>query len=1134
MKKFIFYAIKSVAQYCHTFSCRYHAGFSSFFRTDTVAKKLVSFGVLLLLMFSPTFAYSQLVGSSAVKGNFGIEGDVYANWLQFPNIAVPPVDITTPAAGTDDWFVDALYTGSGRGVIDQSMPYPIIDNTAFERRQSITTPTAPFPYPVVPAVGPPWTGSYLWLDAVYGRDTYVKGGGAETSYFAGSGDKNSDNPSTWSIGLSGSVPQKDDIIDVYAHLRGEGIRIPDADPRPFTTLWAYAAASVAVTNGNKHIDFEFFRTEVTLANLGTPGSTGPDGGRTAWTFNPDGSVAIPGTIIISVDYTNGGTVPQVRIRVWMDETVFNNYNNSALFRPFTIDKATAFEKGTDSGTYGYAAILENVGATDIWGRVNDTDPTQGPPWGTFAGVGPDGTPNYQELQFIEIGINLTAFGLDARGTQDPCSNILGSLMVKTRSSGGGPNEGAFGSELKDFAGPFLFGNTGNPPEPTVTNKTACENLATGSATVDLTAGANGGGGTLSYYTSFVNDVYSGLIATPAAFSAPVGVTTIYARSESLSNPGCFGATSFTVTVTDNPDITVQNLTACETGVSGAASMDLTGAILTNPDGGVITFHNSLADAQNETNAVASPTSVTVASSPRTFYVRAEAGVCYSTASFTVSVTDNPDIAVQNLSACETGATGAATFDLDDGVTGADGGTISFHTSLADADAGSNAIAGKDTYSASNGLTTIWVRSANGLCYGTSSFTITVNPNPELSIHNPEPVCEGTAVDLTAAAVTSGSTLEGGSLSYWTDAAATIPLDTPSAVMAGTYYIKVLTTSGCMDIEPVMVTDQPCGGPLCTYTQGYYGNLGGMSCADGKQFTTMGLIEKALLSYGGTMRIGLPATLELPARSILISNTDEDKNAIIAVLPGGGSSYALSVGEPHLSALPSSYLKKGVLNNTLLAQTITLGLNLGIDSQLGDFVLQAGTLATAAPEGGCGFDTPMPRSCSAEGYAPVINEYQYFTIPPVVDLLPVKTVQGLFDMANIALGGGALPEGVSLSALASAVDVVNNAFDGCRISMGYDQTPLACLTSSPQDFVAFEVPIVNNTLTVKYKFSYETDVLIEVFDTNYNKVCSLTDSNSYLDKEIVLNCNFNTGTQKVYIVRLTTRLGHDEKKVMSSY
>ena len=646
---------------------------------------------------------------------------------------------------------------------------------------------------------------------------------------------------------------------------------------------------------------------------------------------------------------------------------------------------------------------------------------------------------------------------------------------------------------------------------------------------------NPDGGVITFYNSLADaQNEANAVSSPTSVTVASSPRTFYVRAEA-GTTNCYSTASFTVTITDEPDITVQNLTACETGATGAASVALTGAILTNPDGGLITFHNSLADAQNDVNAVASPTSVTVASSPRTFYVRAEAGTCYSTASFTVSVTDNPDIAVQNLSACESGTTGAATFDLDDGVTGADGGTISFHTSLADADAGSNAIAGKDTYSASNGLTTIWVRSANGLCYGTSSFTITVNPNPELSIHNPEPVCEGTAVDLTAAAVTSGSTLEGGSLSYWTDAAATIPLDTPSAVMAGTYYIKVLTTSGCMDIEPVMVTDQPCGGALCTYTQGYYGNLGGTSCADGEQFTTMGLIEKALLSYGGTMRIGLPATLELPARSILISNTDADKNAIIAVLPGGGSSYALSVGEPHISALPSSYLKKGTINNTLLAQTITLGLNLGIDSQLGDFVLQAGKLATAAPEGGCGSDTPMPRSCSEEGYAPTINEYQYFDIPAVVDLLPDKTVQGLFDMANIALGGGALPEGVSLSALASAVDVVNNAFDGCRISMGYEQTKLACKTESPQEFVAFEVPIVNNVLTIKYKFSYVSDVTIDIFDAaTGNKLFSKSDTNSYLDKEVKLEYNFNTGTQKVYIVRLTTRLGHDEKKVMSSY
>ena len=487
----------------------------------------------------------------------------------------------------------------------------------------------------------------------------------------------------------------------------------------------------------------------------------------------------------------------------------------------------------------------------------------------------------------------------------------------------------------------------------------------------------------------------------------------------------------------------------------------------------------------------------------------------------------------NLSSCESGSTGAATFDLDDGVTNADGGVISFHISEADAIAGINPIAGKDAYSASNGVNTIWVRSANGSCYGINSFTITVSPNPELMIHNPATVCEGLTVDLTAAAVTTGSTLEGGDLSYWTDAAATLPLANPSAVAtAGTYYIKVLTTAGCMDIEPVLVTTEPCGGALCTYTQGYYGNLGGMSCADGEQFTTMGLIEKALKSYPlETMRIGMTG------HSVLLSNTVADKDAIVAVLPGGGSSYVLLAGNPHVSALPAGYLtKKGTLNNTLLAQTITLGLNLGIDSELGDFVLQSGKLATAAPEGGCGSDIPMPRSCSAEGYVPVINEYQYFTIPAVVDLLPVKTVQGLFDMANYALGGGdlSLYPGITLSALANAVDVINNAFDGCRISMGYDQTPLVCDASDSQGFVAFEVPIVDDQLVIKYKFAYLSDVTIDVFDAATGvKVYSKADTNSYLDKEVTLNYDFNTGTQKVYIVRLTTRLGHSEQKVMSS-
>ena len=372
------------------------------------------------------------------------------------------------------------------------------------------------------------------------------------------------------------------------------------------------------------------------------------------------------------------------------------------------------------------------------------------------------------------------------------------------------------------------------------------------------------------------------------------------------------------------------------------------------------------------------------------------------------------------------------------------------------------------------------------------------------------------------------TFSGGTPSYMVSfngggfAIQTSPI-TYSGLAVGTYNWIVKDANECSVPGSEEVGFIPCAKALCTYTQGYYGNVGGISCAEGGRYTTTALITKALGYYGGTMVVGYGLN------TVSISSP----SCVIAVLPGGGGSYKLS-GTKNICSLPSSYLKNGRINNTLLAQTIALGLNIGINSALGDFALKAGTLATAAPEGGCGTDIPKLRSCSAEGYMPVINEYKYYTMPAVVDLLPNKTVQGLYDMANKALGGEVLPAGISLFNLASAVDLINNAFDGCRISMGYEQKPLGCDASSPQKFVAFEVPIVKNQLTIKYKFSYVSDVTIDVFDAaTGTKVFTKKDTNSYLDKEVKLDYNFNTGIQKVYIVRLTTRLGHDEQKVLSS-
>lgn len=71
-----------------------------------------------------------------------------------------------------------------------------------------------------------------------------------------------------------------------------------------------------------------------------------------------------------------------------------------------------------------------------------------------------------------------------------------------------------------------------------------------------------------------------------------------------------------------------------------------------------------------------------------------------------------------------------------------------------------------------------------------------------------------SVDITAPAVTIGSTT-GLTLSYYTDALATNVLATPTAVStSGTYYIKgENTTTGCFIIQPVVVTINNCATDL---------------------------------------------------------------------------------------------------------------------------------------------------------------------------------------------------------------------------------------------------------------------------------------------------------------------------------
>jgi hypothetical protein len=291
------------------------------------------------------------------------------------------------------------------------------------------------------------------------------------------------------------------------------------------------------------------------------------------------------------------------------------------------------------------------------------------------------------------------------------------------------------------------------------------------------------------------------------------------------------------------------------------------------------------------------------------------------------------------------------------------------------------------------------------------------------------------------------TIEGNGTIYGADNARTVQVISNAL---GTYTLTLKTTNqnDCEATCSTIVKVIGCA-PICTYTQGYYGNAGGMSCFDEPPLnTTQQALLKAIAKpdpinggTGGMVTFGI----EGKSQYFKLYTSDINGNAIVKdnnifrMLPGGGKAAAIKLYEGtgvvkydndlSWAVVPLDNKKStaGKIRNGLLAQTMTLYFSLQNSSVLGAVEIKAYGFITQKVDCGTKIAMDLPQT---------------FTLPKaVVDYLNAghadypNTVFGLYKLANAYLGG-LTPGGLDPESVAGAVDKINNAFDECRIITGY--------------------------------------------------------------------------------------------------
>jgi uncharacterized repeat protein (TIGR01451 family) len=389
------------------------------------------------------------VGQAVVVGTAGSAGALSNNFFDYQNH-----DVATSAPGLLDWANNGALTSSNTAgsVWTRAGTQGVFDGGTYHG--STTPPTPPNLTPAAAALqssgaiqSAAFVSDPLSSDNWLCNGTMVKGD--PTSFTGGGSETNNGQLNTFTYGISGNTPPKDDLSNVYALAHNAG-----------STHEIFFGGERIVNNGDSHIDFEFLQSSLNIPNPCGPGTM--TGHRTQR------------DLLLSTDFTNGGTLGGVKLYSWSCNGTAPGQPGYDASKDFTVcDPAANGNPGAGDPQY---VELSNFASIASFG-VNTSDITCGG-WVCRNASGA-GTPTLLSNALMEGGIDLAAAGFTG------CFN---TFLPHTRTSQ------SFTSVLKDFAGPISFSNCKSPTlttSQTVGSSTGANVTASVPASVTDTATLHG-------------------------------------------------------------------------------------------------------------------------------------------------------------------------------------------------------------------------------------------------------------------------------------------------------------------------------------------------------------------------------------------------------------------------------------------------------------------------------------------------------------------------------------------------------------------------------------------------------------------------------------------------------------------